>query len=116
MKSQMANDKRQITNQIDLYLLFEQSAKRQQPIAQINTNVMRTVRRDMRLKLVRKWARLIGGCLGIPMALVIYIFVLNEAISGSLMQTPLRIVCLALPLLSMITLLGVKLRNFRMDV
>ena len=100
----------------ELDILLRESAKRQQPIADINATVMRTVRRDLRLKAVRKWARLIGGCLGIPMALVIYIFVLNEAISGSLMQTPLRIVCLALPLLSMITLLGVKLRNFRIDV
>ena len=100
----------------ELDILLRESAKRQQPIADINATVMRTVRRDLRLKAVRKWARLVIGCLGIPMALVIYIFVLNEAISGSSMQTPLRIVCLALPLLSMITLLGVKLRNFRIDV
>lgn len=100
----------------ELDILLRESAKRQQPIADINTTVMRTVRRDLRLKTIRKWARLVIGCLGIPMALVIYIFVLNEAISGSSMQSPLRIVCLALPLLSMITLLGVKLRNFRIDV
>lgn len=103
-------------NDQDLDILFAQSAQQQKAVDAISASVMKTVRRDLRLKAVRKWARLIGGCLGIPMALVIYIFVLNEAISGSLMQTPLRIVCLALPLLSMITLLGVKLRNFRMDV
>ena len=100
----------------ELDILLSESAKRQQPIADINATVMRTVRRDLRLKAVRKWARLIGGCLGIPMALVIYIYVLNEAISGSSMQSPLRIICLALPLLSMITLLGVKLRTFRIEV
>ena len=100
----------------ELDILLSESAKRQQPIADINAAVMRTVRRDLRLKAVRKWTRLIVLCLGVPMALVLYGFVLNEAISGSSMQSPLRIICLALPLLSMITLLGVKLRNFRIEV
>lgn len=103
-------------NDQDLDILFAQSAQQQKAVDAISASVMKTVRRDLRLKTIRKWARLVGSCLGIPVALVIYIFVLNEAISGSSMQTPLRIVCLALPLLSMITLLGVKLRNFRMDV
>ena len=100
----------------ELDLLFAESAKRQPEVEHINRQVMRTVRRDMRLKTLRKWARLIGGCLGIPMALVIYIFVLNEAISGLSMQTPLRIVCLALPLVTIIALLATRLRNFRMEV
>ena len=100
----------------ELDLLFTESAKRQQSVEHINASVMRSVRRDLRLQLVRKWAKLIGLCFGIPMALVIYIYVLNEAVSGSSMQSPLRIICLALPLLSMITLLGVKLRNFRIEV
>ena len=100
----------------ELDILLSESAKRQQPIADINAAVMRTVRRDLRLKLVRKWARLVIGCLGVPMALVIYIFVLNEAISESSMGTPIRIVCLALPMVTIIALLTIKLRNFRMEV
>ena len=100
----------------ELDILLNESAKRQAPVANINAAVRRTVRRDLRLKAVRKWTRLIVLCLGVPMALVLYGFVLNEAISGSSMQSPLRIICLALPLLSMITLLGVKLRNFRIEV
>ncbi len=100
----------------ELDILLSESAKRQPDVAQINTTVMRTVRRDLRLKAVRKWARLIGGCLGIPMALVIYIFVLNEAISGSSMQSSLRIACLALPLVTIIALLATRLWNFRMEV
>ena len=100
----------------ELDLLFTESAKRQQSVEQINTTVMRTVRRDLRLKIIRKWARLIGGCFGVPLALVLYGFVLNEAISGSSMQTPLRIVCLALPLVTIIVLLATRLRNFRMEV
>jgi len=100
----------------ELDSLFAESAKRQQSVEQINAIVMRSIRRDMRLKKLRKWAKLLGLCFGIPMALVIYIFVLNEAISGSSMQTPLRIVCLALPLVTIIALLATRLRNFRMEV
>lgn len=100
----------------ELDILLNESAKRQQPVADINAAVMRTVRRDLRRKAFRKWARLVIGCLGVPMALVLYGFVLNEAISGSSMQSPLRIVCLALPLVTIIVLLATRLRNFRMEV
>lgn len=105
-----------MVNDIDLDLLFAESAKRQQSVDQINETVMRSVRRDLRLKLIRKWARLVGGCFGVPLALVVYIYVLNEAINVSSMQSPLRIVCIALPLITIITLLATKLRNFRMEV
>ena len=100
----------------ELDILLSESAKRQAPVADINAAVMRTVRRDLRRKAFRKWARLVIGCLGVPMALVLYGFVLNEAISGSSMQSPLRIVCLALPLVTIIALLATRLRNFRMEV
>ena len=100
----------------ELDILLRESAKRQHPVADINAAVMRTVRRDLRIKLVRKWARLVIGCLGVPMALVLYGFVLNEAISGSSMQSPLRIICLALPLVTIIALLATRLRNFRIEV
>ena len=100
----------------ELDILLSESAKRQAPVADINAAVMRTVRRDLRRKAFRKWARLVIGCLGVPMALVLYGFVLNEAISGSSMQSPLRIVCLALPLVTIIVLLATRLRNFRMEV
>ena len=100
----------------ELDILFTESAKRQQSVEHINASVMRSVRRDLRLKLVRKWAKLIGLCFGIPMALVIYIYVLNEAISVPVMQTPMRVACIALPLITIGLLLAVKLRNFRMEV
>ena len=100
----------------ELDSLFTESAKRQQSVEQINASVMRSVRRDLRLQLVRKWAKLIGLCFGIPMALVIYIYVLNEAISVSVMQAPIRVACIALPLITIGLLLAVRLRNFRMEV
>ena len=100
----------------ELDMLFTESAKRQQSVEQISANVMRSVRRDLRLKIVRKWAKLIGLCFGIPLAVVVYIFVLNESISVSPMQTPLRVACIALPLITIGLLLAVRLRNFRMEV
>jgi len=100
----------------ELDILFTESAKRQQSVNQINATVMRSVRRDLRLKLVRKWAKLIGLCFGIPIALVVYIFVLNEAMSLSSMQSPLRIVCIALPLVTIAVLFARNLKNFRLDM
>ena len=100
----------------ELDSLFSESAKRQQPIAQINANVMRTVRRDLRIKTIRKWARLVGDCFGVPLALVLYGFALHEAMSGTALQTPLRVACIALPLITIGLLLAVRLRNFRMEV
>ena len=103
-------------NDQELDILLSESAKRQQSVNQINATVMRTVRRDLRLKIVRKWAKLLGLCFGIPLALVVYIFVLNEAMSVSAMQTPLQIICVALPLVTIGLLLATKLRNFRIDL
>lgn len=100
----------------ELDLLFTESAKRQQSVEHINASVMRSVRRDLRLQLVRKWAKLIGLCFGIPMALVIYIYVLNEAISVSVMLAPMRVACIAFPLITIGLILAVRLRNFRMEV
>lgn len=95
----------------ELDILLSESAKRQQPIADINATVMRTVRRDLRLKIVRKWAKLLGLCFGVPLALVVYIFVLNEAISISSMQMQLRIVCIALPLVTIAVLIARNLKK-----
>jgi len=100
----------------ELDLLFTESAKRQQSVDQINATVMRSVRRDLRWKTIRKWARLVGGCFGVPLALVVYIFALNEAISVSSMQTPLYIACIALPLVTIAVLCVKNLKNFRLDV
>ena len=100
----------------ELDSLFAESAKRQQSVEQINAIVMRSIRRDMRLKIVRKWAKLLGLCFGVPLALVVYIFVLNEAISISSMQMQLRIICIALPLLTIAVLFAINLKKFRLDM
>ena len=100
----------------ELDSLFSESAKRQQSVELINATVMRTVRRDLRLKIVRKWAKLLGLCFGVPLALVIYIFALNEAMSISSMQMPLQIVCIALPMATIAVLFVRNLKNYRIDV
>lgn len=100
----------------ELDSLFTERAKRQQLVEQINATVMRSVRRDLRLKIVRKWAKLLGLCFGAPLALVVYIFVLNEAISISSMQMQLRIVCIALPLFTIAVLYAINLKKFRLDM
>lgn len=100
----------------ELDSLFTERAKRQQLVEQINATVMRSVRRDLRLKIVRKWAKLLGLCFGVPLALVVYIFVLNEAISISSMQMQLRIVCIALPLFTIAVLYAINLKKFRLDM
>ena len=100
----------------ELDSLFTERAKRQQLVEQINATVMRSVRRDLRLKIVRKWTKLLGLCFGVPLALVVYIFVLNEAISISSMQMQLRIVCIALPLFTIAVLYAINLKKFRLDM
>lgn len=90
----------------ELDILFTESAKRQQSVNQINATVMRSVRRDLRLKSIRKWARLIGGCFGIPFAAVCYIWALWHVIADAPLQTPLRIVCIALPLIALTVLIA----------
>jgi len=100
----------------ELDILFTECAKRQQSVEHINATVMRSVRRDLRIKLIRKWAKLIGMCFGVPLALVVYIFVLNEAISLSAMQSSLRIACIALPLITIAVLFARNLKKFRLDV
>lgn len=100
----------------ELDSLFTERAKRQQLVEQINATVMRSVRRDLRLKIVRKWAKLLGLCFGVPLALVVYIFVLNEAISISSMQMQLRIVCIALPLITIAILCAINLKKISLDM
>ena len=116
MKTQITNNQSQLVNDIDLDQLFAESAKRQQSVDQINATVMRTVRRDLRLKLIRKWAKLIALSFGVPLALVVYIFVLNEAISLSSMQSSLRIACIALPLVTIAVLFARNMKKFRLDM
>ena len=94
----------------ELDSLFAQAALKQQAVEQINRQVMKTVRREMRLKVIRKWARLLGLCFIAPMLIVLYIYVLYTFMPA--MEMPLRVVTLVLPLLTLAGIYGKQIRDF----
>ena len=94
----------------ELDMLFEQSAREQMTVERINTQVMKTVRRDMRLKVLRKWAKLLGLCFGVPMLVVLYVYMMFTYMPD--METPLRIMTFALPLGTLAFFFGKGLRDF----
>ena len=102
-----------ITDQ-ELDLLFEQSAQHHKAVGQINRQVMRTVRRDMRLKALRKWAKLLGLCFGLPLAVVVYIYALFVFMPE--MPEQLQIVYIAIPIATILGLAVQRLRYFSPEV
>ena len=98
----------------DLDLLFAESAKRQPDVAQINATVMRTVRRDLRLKTLRKWAKLLGICFGLPVAVVVYIYALFVFMPE--MPEQLRVLSIALPIATILILAAQRLHYFSPEV
>ena len=94
----------------ELDSLFAQSARNQKVVEQINLRVMKTVRRNMRLKIVRKWAKLLGLCFGLPLMVVLYIYILYTYMPE--METPLRIITFVLPLGTLAVFFGKGLHDF----
>lgn len=97
-------------NDQELDILFQQSAQHHKAAEQINRQVMKTVRRDLRLKVARKWARLLGICFGLPVLAVLYIYILFTYMPA--MEQVLRTVVLVLPLGTLTVFVGKELRNF----
>ena len=98
----------------ELDTLFQQSAQQHKAVEQINRQVMRTVRRDMRLKALRKWAKLLGLCFGLPIAVVVYIYALFLFMPE--MPEQLRIVCIAIPIATILGLAAQRLYYFSPEV
>ena len=98
----------------ELDILLRESAKRQPEIAQINATVMRTVRRDLRLKTLRKWAKLLGICFGLPVAVVVYIYALFVFMPE--MPEQLQTVCMAIPVATVLALAAQRLHYFSPEV
>jgi hypothetical protein len=98
----------------DLDMLFAESAKRQPEVAHINATVMRTVRRDLRLKKLRKWAKLLGICFGLPVAVVLYIYALFVFMPE--MPEQLRVLSIALPIATILALAAQHLHYFSPEV
>ena len=97
-------------NDNELDRLFEQSVQRQKAVEQINKQVMKTVRRDIRLKVLRKWIRLIGISFGIPALIVLYIYLLCTFMP--MLPLPIQIAVLALPLGTLFAFFGKSLHDF----
>lgn len=102
-----------ITDQ-ELDTLFQQSAQQHKAVEQINRQVMRTVRRDMRLKALRKWAKLFGLCFGLPLAVVVYIYALFVFMPE--MPEQLQIVYIAIPIATILGLVVQRIRYFSPEV
>ena len=98
----------------ELDLIFAESDKRQPEVEQINRQVMRTVRRDMRLKTLRKWAKLLGLCFGLPLAVVVYIYALFVFMPE--MPEQLQTVCMAIPVATILALAAQRLHYFSPEV
>ena len=98
----------------ELDMLFEQSAQQHKAFEQINRQVMRTVRHDMRLKTLRKWAKLLALCFGLPLVVVVYIYALFVFMPE--MQEQLQIVYIAIPIATILGLAVQRLRYFSPEV
>lgn len=98
----------------ELDTLFQQSAQQHKAVEQINRQVMRTVRRDMRLKALRKWAKLLGLCFGLPVAVVLYIYALFVFMPE--MPEQLQTVCMAIPVATILGLAAQRLHYFSPEV
>ena len=97
-------------NDQELDILFAQSAQERKAVEVINRQVMKTVRRDMRLKVIRKWAKLLGLCFGLPLMVVLYVYLLLTFTPG--MEPSIRFAAFILPLGTMAVVFGKNLRDF----
>ena len=94
----------------ELDLLFQQSAQHHKAVEQINRHVMRTVRRDMRLKTLRKWAKLLGLCFGLPLMVIAYLWLLKQGIP--FLPEENMWIAFIVPVLTLLGLSGKLLHDF----
>ena len=94
----------------ELDKLFAESAERNRLLAQVNTEVMRTVRRDIRRKQLLRWGRVLAFCFGLPLLVVLYVFVLRAAMPE--MHPALAVLYYGLPLGTLLGYVTKKLRTF----
>lgn len=97
----------------ELDLLFQQSAQHHKAVKQINRQVMKTVRRDSRLNVARKWAKIIGICFGLPLLFVVLVYVLMTYLPEHSM--PIYITTLALPIATLVLFFGKGLHDFSLS-
>lgn len=94
----------------ELDVLFQQSALQHKVVEHINRQVMRTVRRDLRRKRLRKWAKLLSISFGLPAIIVVYVYLLYAYMPQ--LPEQLRIASFVLPIATIAILLARKMRSF----
>ncbi len=94
----------------ELDILFAESAQRHHAVEHINRQVMRTVRRDLRRKRLRKWAKLLIISFGLPAIIVVYVYLLYAYMPQ--LPEQLRIASFVLPIATIAILLARKMRSF----
>ena len=98
----------------ELDMLFQQSAQQHKAVEQINRQVLHTVRRDMRRKALRKWAKLLGICFGLPIAVVVYIYALFVFMPD--MPEQWQIISISIPIATILVLAAQRLHYFSPEV
>ena len=94
----------------ELDLLLQKSAQHHKAVEQINRHVMRTVRRDMRLKTLRKWAKLLALCFGLPLMDIAYLWLLKQGIP--FLPEENMWIAFVVPVLTLLGLSGKFLHDF----
>ena len=94
----------------ELDLLLQKSAQHHKAVEQINRHVMRTVRRDMRLKTLRKWAKLLALCFGLPLMVIAYLWLLKQGIP--FLPEENMWIAFVVPVLTLLGLSGKFLHDF----
>lgn len=94
----------------ELDLLLQQSAQHHKAVEQINSQVMKAVRKDMRRKTLCKWGKLLTICFGLPLMVIAYLLLLKQGIPF----LPEENMCIAfiVPVLTLLGLSGKFLHDF----
>ena len=88
----------------ELDMLLAELSKLQPEMKNIQKEVIAVVRHDLHKKTLLVWFKLIGLCFGVPLAVMLYGFVLYQVINVLGCPKTLKVVCMVVPML--ITLLA----------
>lgn len=88
----------------ELDTLLAELSKLQPEMKSIQEEVIAVVRHDLLKKTLVAWLKLIGVCFGVPLAVMVYGFVLYQVMDVLSFSKTLKVVCMVVPML--ITLLA----------
>ena len=97
----------------ELEQLMQQYVTKQTKIEDATEMLMHTVRKEIRRATLRRWWRVVLYAFLIPMAMVVYCYVLVKYVSA--LPQPYSVFGIGLPILTIIVLFSERLRNFTPD-